>query len=225
MSTHGHDNQGHDQELVESSGIKAKPILIFLGALAVATALVFIIIKVMFFGFAKMDEINKPQSATQINTGPKLPPEPRLQGAPEPDPDKPGDIRRSLLPLDDMAAYRKQINEKVAEYEWVDKQGGIARIPIERAKELITEKGLPSLSPTAIAEIETAEKIRKEVYGSDSSAGRLIKPETTPKTAAVPSAAGETPAQASMTAAPAAESMKTASPAATPKPDKVAPKH
>jgi len=205
MSTHNHnDNHGNNQELVESSGIKAKPILIFLGALAAATALVFVIIRGVEFGLKKVDELDQKQPATQLDAGRKVPAEPRLQGAPEPDPDNPGQVRASKLPLDDMAEYRKQIEGKAAEYEWVDKQGGIARIPIERAKELIAEKGLPSLSATAVSEIETAEKTRREVYNSDSNAGRGIK---SAKPAAAPKAAESAPA---VSAQPAGAAEKTA---------------
>lgn len=189
MNTHGHDNHDNNQELVESSGINAKPILIFLGVLAVATAMVFVIIKGMQYGLKKVDEMDQKQPATQMTEGQKLPPEPRLQGAPEPNPDKPGEIRASQLPLDDMATYRKQINEKSASYEWVDEKGGVARIPIERAKEMIAEKGLPSLSDTAITQIQAAETVRREVYNSDASAGRRIKsqqPTGTPLPAAGP---------------------------------------
>jgi len=32
-------------------------------------------------------------------------------------------------------------------YAWVDKQNGIAQIPIERAIELVAEHGLPALPP------------------------------------------------------------------------------
>ncbi|MEO6726257.1 MAG: hypothetical protein ABIP14_13290, partial [Blastocatellia bacterium] len=67
--------------------------------------------------------------------------------------------------------------------------GGVARIPIERAKEMIAEKGLPSLSDTSIKQIEAAETVRQEVYNSDSSAGRRIKsqqPTGTPQPAADP---------------------------------------
>ncbi len=177
MNTDGHDNHDNNQELVESSGIKAKPILIFLAALAVATAMVFVIIKGLEYGLNKVDELDQKQPATQMTDMQKMPPEPRLQGAPEPNPDKPGELQPSKLPLDDMAAYRKRINEEAADYQWMDKQGGVARIPIERAKEMIAEKGLPSLSDTAIKQIQSAETVRREVNNSDSSAGRRIKSE------------------------------------------------
>jgi hypothetical protein len=210
MSTHGHDNHGNNHELVESSGVKAKPILVFLAALAAATALVFVIIKGLEYGFHKMDELDRTQPATQLNTGAKLPPEPRLQGAPEPDPNKPGETKMSLSPLDDLAAYRKRINEKAAEYEWVDKQGGVARIPIERAKQLIAEKGLPQLTGTAVADNQSAETVRREVLNSDSNAGRGIK---SVKSAAVP-AASPTPSPAAAAPQPAGDAHQPAAQAA-----------
>lgn len=212
MSTHS-QNHGNDHELVESSGIKAKPILIFLGALAAATAMVFVIIKGLQFGLHKVDEMEQVQPATQLSTGAKLPPAPRLQGAPEPNPDKPGDSRPSLLPLDDMAAYRQQVNEKAESYEWVDKQGGVARIPIDRAKQLIAEKGLPVLPDASVGEMQAAESVRKEVYNSDSNAGRgikTLKPASAPQAGAtpaspVPGTAQGAPAMAGQAEKPAAK--------------------
>jgi len=209
MSTNGHDNHDNDQGLVESSGIKSKPILIFLAALAISTAVVFVVIIGLQYGFKKMDEMEKAQPATQMTGGQKLPPEPRLQGAPEAVPDKPGEIRPSKLPLDDMAEYRKQINEKAASYEWADEKGGIARIPIDRAKELIAEKGLPSLSDTAIKQLQAAETVRREVNNSDSSAGRGIKSQQVGTLQPTP----EAPANVGKQDAPAAGEQPLAKPA------------
>jgi hypothetical protein len=207
MSNHSHqDDHEPNRDLVESSGIKAKPILVFLGALAAATILVLIIIKGLQYGFRKMDEMEARQPATEVS-GQKLPPEPRLQGAPEPVPDKAGEIRPSQLPLDDLKTYRERVNRLAAEYDWVDKQGGIARIPIERAKELIAEKGLPSLSDTAIKQVQSAEVVRQEVYNSDSSGGRIIK---SSQTAGVPQA---NPANATPVATPSTGPQQPARPA------------
>ncbi len=43
-----------------------------------------------------------------------------------------------------LATYRQQQDELVTTYGWVDKDAGIVRIPVERAKELILERGLPT---------------------------------------------------------------------------------
>lgn len=213
MNTHGHDNHDNNQEMVESSGIKAKPILIFLAALAIATAVVFVVIIGLQYGFKKMDEMEQAQPATQITGGQKLPPEPRLQGAPEAVPDKAGELRPSQLPLDDMKTYNERINRQAASYEWADEKGGIARIPIYRAKELVAEKGLPPLSDTAIKQIQAAETVRREVNNSDSNAGRGIKSQqigTPQPTPATPAGVGQ---QAAPTAGQSSGEQPTAPPA------------
>lgn len=172
MSDHKHDDT---HGLVEESGVKPKPILVFLAILGVATALVYVIILGVEVGLKKMDDMNPQQPATVVDAGPKLPPEPRLQGAPEPDPDKPGKTKSSMLPLDDMAAYAQKVNKQAGSYGWVDQQGGVAHIPIDRAKEIIAEKGLPKLSDALIGEIQSAETARKLVLNAGSNGGRSIK--------------------------------------------------
>lgn len=57
----------------------------------------------------------------------QLPPEPRLLT------DEPATLEE----------YRAEQERKLMTYGWVDREKGIVRIPIERAKELILERGLP----------------------------------------------------------------------------------
>jgi hypothetical protein len=196
MSDHKHDNNHNNQ--VEGAGIKAKPVLVFLAVLGAATALVYVIILGVEIGLKKFDEMNPQQPATALETGPKLPPEPRLQGAPEPNPDKPGETKASLLPLEDMAAYNKKIKEQTAAYGWVDQPGGIAHIPIERAKEIIAEKGLPKLSDTLVNEIKAAEAARRLVMNAGSNGGRAIKSQK--QTTAAPAQTAAQPQTATATA-------------------------
>jgi hypothetical protein len=40
--------------------------------------------------------------------------------------------------------FRSQEEQALASYGWVDKDAGVARIPIERAMDLIAERGLPT---------------------------------------------------------------------------------
>jgi hypothetical protein len=70
--------------------------------------------------------VSQPASAEQAdNTG--LPPPPRLQVAPQAD----------------LQALRASEDAILNSYGWVDKAGGIVRIPIERAMQLVVEQGLP----------------------------------------------------------------------------------
>ncbi len=58
----------------------------------------------------------------------QVPPEPRLQGN----------------PLDDLRALRAAEEQTLTTYAWVDKNAGVVRIPIERAMQLLVERGLPA---------------------------------------------------------------------------------
>jgi len=62
----------------------------------------------------------------------KLPPEPRLQTAP-------------VLDLKEMRAAEDQI---LNSYGWIDAQHGVVRIPINRAMDLLAQRGLPARAET-----------------------------------------------------------------------------
>lgn len=174
MSDHnphyGHDPHDPDHGQVESSAVSPKPVLLFLAVLFIATAFVFFVVKGLDFGLKKLDDATQGQYQTEVKTeGRKLPPEPLLQGAPGKG-DKPTD-----LPLRAMENLRKSTDEKLTSYGWVDKPGGIAHVPIDRAKAMIAEKGLPALpSPTISEQIQKAETVRQEIGVSGSNAGRVI---------------------------------------------------
>lgn len=60
-----------------------------------------------------------------------LPPPPRLQ----------------TYPFDDIKGLRKEENRILNHYAWVDQNAGVVRIPVERAIEVLAEKGLPTRAP------------------------------------------------------------------------------
>lgn len=174
MNEH-HDK--HDKDLMpESAGIVVKPIAWFLIILTIATAFVFVLVKGMLFALDRMEPARTPQLPSRVAEGAKLPQrEPLLQGAPQADPNKPGAILASDYPLEDMAKYRSRIEKEVTGYGWVaGKENSEARIPIERAKQLLLEKGLPVKAETAITELQNAEKTRQQMNAADASGGRLI---------------------------------------------------
>jgi hypothetical protein len=66
--------------------------------------------------------------------------------------------------------HQRQVEREVAqEYAWVNKGAGVARIPIEEAKKLIAERGLPVRQGGAPPEIGTTLPARGE-----SSSGRIV---------------------------------------------------
>lgn len=171
MSTHNDHNDHQNTPQVESSGIKARPVLLFLGILGVATAFVFILIQGLLIAFDKLDTMNRTEPASRVELPEgqrKLPPEPRLQGAP-------GMDGPTLLPLDEMREYRKMVDEKANAYGWVNKEAGTVRLPLERAKEMLAERGLPELTQKETFDIKKAEETRKIVNSADFNGGRTVK--------------------------------------------------
>jgi len=50
-------------------------------------------------------------------------------------------------PAVDMQRFREQEQRKVSTYGWVDERRGIVRIPVERAMEMVAQRGLPQWQP------------------------------------------------------------------------------
>lgn len=71
-------------------------------------------------------ETDTPPSPLAI-TRPNRPPEPRLQ----------------VNPPMELGTIRRDEDAQLNSYGWVQKEAGVVRIPIDRAKELLLERGLP----------------------------------------------------------------------------------
>ncbi len=64
-----------------------------------------------------------------------LPPSPRLQA----------------FPAKDLAAFQAQQLSRAESYGWVDKQAGVAHVPVEKAMEMLLKSGLPVAADPADA--------------------------------------------------------------------------
>jgi hypothetical protein len=74
---------------------------------------------------ANAGAIEYPLAASQET---RLPPEPRLQ----------------IDPRGDLRAMRDEEDKLLESYQWVDKNAGVVRIPIEQAMKLTIQRGLPA---------------------------------------------------------------------------------
>jgi len=72
----------------------------------------------------------RPSPLAEANA-PKEPPAPRLQSA----------------PVEDMRALRAAEETMLHSYGWVDRDTAIARIPVDRAIDIVAERGLPAALP------------------------------------------------------------------------------
>jgi hypothetical protein len=78
-------------------------------------------------------ELGLPSSPAAMVNAQKQPPEPRLQ----------------RHPAQDMRELRADEDKLMKQYAWIDPDKGIVRIPVERAMELIAQRGLPTRTQPA----------------------------------------------------------------------------
>lgn len=71
-------------------------------------------------------------------------------------------------PFMDIYTLRQGESEKLSTYGWVDKDGGVARIPIDRAMEVVLQRGFPVRADSPAD--------AKNVVTQDSSSGRTTVP-------------------------------------------------
>jgi hypothetical protein len=127
----------HADVSFEERDIKTGTIYWYLFALGLATAAALIIcIFILRFTSNLAASSEAPPPPSREANRKELPPEPRLQGVPGHESDPQRDLREKLKA--DSAA-----NEKL---EWIDKNAGVAQIPVKDAMKIIAEKGLPALS-------------------------------------------------------------------------------
>jgi hypothetical protein len=132
----------HSDVSFEERDIAAGTIYWYLFALGVATAAALVIcIFILHFTSNLAASSDAPPPPSREAIGKNYPPEPRLQGVPGHESDPQKDLRQKLRA--DNAA-----NEKL---QWIDKNAGIAQIPVEDAMKIIAEKGLPA-APAPSAE-------------------------------------------------------------------------
>jgi len=115
---------GHERS---DLGVKGAVILI-LGIVA-ATALAMGAMRLVFNYFEAREAGEQAARTTLVPVEKNpLPPEPRLQAT----------------PVADLAEYRAQEERALRDYGWVDRKSGKVRIPVERAIDLVAERGLPA---------------------------------------------------------------------------------
>lgn len=124
----------------ESSDIDTRTILAYLFYLAVSVAAAFLASVFIFRFTSKMAaDSDTPMAPVHRGIGPTVPSGPPLQGVPY-SPDDPQLDLRNKRESDEAA------NEK---FDWVDKQAGIAQIPVDEAMKILVTKGFPAVPAPA----------------------------------------------------------------------------
>lgn len=90
---------------------------------------------------------NPPISSVAMPRDANVPATPRLQPFPNRMPNNETVPPTGSTPVVDMVAMRESENQRLSTYGWVDKQHGIAHIPIEEAKKLALQGGVYQVNP------------------------------------------------------------------------------
>ena len=87
----------------------------------------------LFNSFTRLEsKLSPPVSALVRAQAPTEPPEPKLQANPQAD----------------MRMMREKEDTILSHYGWVDPNHGVVRIPVDRALDLVAERGLPQFKAT-----------------------------------------------------------------------------
>jgi hypothetical protein len=70
----------------------------------------------------------------------------------------------------EIAKFRLEEEQRLHSYGWADQSAGVVRIPIERAMELVAQRGLPTTPRTGEAPSSTVKVINEATQRSDTSA-------------------------------------------------------
>jgi hypothetical protein len=116
---HSRNGAGH-----EETEVSVRLIVVSLGFLAVATAIVFVLVVGIFRYFYATYSTAE---ATKLSQ-PVIPPEPRIE----------------VAPYEQLQQLRVKEDHILTTYALIDKSSGTVRIPIDRAIDLLAAKGLPS---------------------------------------------------------------------------------
>jgi hypothetical protein len=130
MAEHAGHQPHHGDVGHETSDVNFGAIMTFAGGLVVLAAVIYFVVW-LFFGYLTRRE-NAASGALiyplAVGQEDRLPPEPRLQ----------------TNPRQDLKDLRDSEDALLKGYSWVDRNGGIVRIPIDEAMKLTLQRGLPS---------------------------------------------------------------------------------
>lgn len=110
----------------ETRDVNTRGIIYFGIALFLVLVFSFVSMRWLFFYFSATQPLGP--AASPFANSRTLPPEPRLQ----------------VHPAADLNEVRQSQEELLQSYGWVDRRNGKVHIPIERAVELVYERGLPA---------------------------------------------------------------------------------
>jgi hypothetical protein len=130
MSAHHDPNSPINEDITfEPTDVATRPIVVSVLLLAVFTLVFTAAGHLVYFGLAERERASSPEpSPLAEQYAAKAPPEPRLQ----------------IHPKTDLDVLHAKENEILLGWGWENKEKTVARVPIERAMQMIVAKNLPA---------------------------------------------------------------------------------
>jgi len=142
----------------ETSDANPRAILVFLGFLGVALCATLFVVWLVFRHFS-VSEVGPPPASSfaevrQVPSGPQLQVEPRT----------------------DLLEMRAKQQQQLESYAWEDRKSGVVRIPIEKAMDLLMQKGLPVLPSATVQQSAPVKAAKKEKTSAAGISAALKEP-------------------------------------------------
>lgn len=181
MSAHPHGNLDNPDVVHEQSDINLRAIIWFVVVLTV----IVLAVDVAMFGLFKL--LDRMEVSNDAVVSPLALPAGQPLGLPG----------LQTEPWTDMKKFRAEQLAHLHGYGWVDEPAGVARIPIDKAKEILLKKGIPvrpeladDLEGTAVASGGESNGGRTLPAGSADKSGPAVTPAAPPAAPAVPAKPG-----------------------------------
>jgi hypothetical protein len=143
----GHGPAGSEARGHEQSDVSMRPIVIGTIGLVVLIAVAAGSMRVLFDYFLAREMRHSPAAnPLAAAEGERLPPQPRLLPQPS----------------EQLRALRAREDEMLSTYDWVDRDKRVVRIPIERAMELIAQRGLPAVDTPGAAAQQAGKGVKEQ---------------------------------------------------------------
>ena len=139
----------------ETSDVSIKGLLIFGVALFASLLVILVAVGVFYKGFYLVDQ--------KLDAG-RARVEPGAASVVEATPDYQGPLMQ-VKPEEDLRWMREHVEMDLSTYGWVDRAKGVVRLPIDRAMNLVAERGLPPVSPGKTLEELQRQKAQPQVWG------------------------------------------------------------
>lgn len=164
MTDHIHID-GHDEDAdFERQDLSAKAVLLFLLALLVGCVLVGLLLKGMYSYLDAYERHHQPEQNPLVQSNPadtRVVEPGRVAQFPQP--------RLETNETMEINAFRLKEVQTLNSYGWVDQQAGVVRIPIDRAMELLAQRGLPTRPQTGVAPSSDVNMGKEAARQADSS--------------------------------------------------------